>query len=109
MKYRLPENQSEVLSNLMGFTDPEDIAFVEFDGFTFAELMLANELTSRTRFNEKYIKRIHKMALGNVYDFAGKYRDVNMSKGGFPFAAARCLSQSMKAFEEEILLKLPSV
>jgi len=47
------------------------------------------------------------MALGNVYEFAGKYREVNMSKGGFPFAAARFLSQSMQAFEQEILSKLP--
>lgn len=107
MKYHLSESQSEVLPNLMGFTDPEDIAFVEFDGFTFAELMLANELTPRTRFNEKYIQRIHKMALANIYDFAGKYRDVNMSKGGFPFAAVKFLGQSMKVFEDEILLRLP--
>jgi cell filamentation protein len=107
MKYNLPEHQSEVLPNLMGFTDPEDIAFVEFDGFSSAELLLATELTSRTRFNEKYIQRIHKMALGNVYEFAGKYREVNMSKSGFPFAAARFLSQSMQVFEQEILSLLP--
>ena len=47
------------------------------------------------------------MALANIYDFAGKYRDVNMSKGGFPFAAVKFLGQSMKVFEDEILLRLP--
>lgn len=107
MKYNVPEDQHEVLPNLIGFTDLEDIAFVEFYGFTQAELTLATELTPRTRFTEKYIRKIHKMALGHVYNFAGNYRNVNLSKGGFPFAAARFLTQSMQAFEQEILSKLP--
>jgi len=41
--------------------------------------------------------------------FAGKYRDVNVSKGGFPFAAARFLPEIMKTFEIEILSNLPNI
>ncbi len=43
-----------------------------------------------------------------MYSFAGKYRDVNISKGGFPFAAARFLPVTMKRFEEELLSQLPN-
>lgn len=47
------------------------------------------------------------MVLGHLYSFAGKYRDVNMSKGGFLFASAKFLSNNMEAFDTEILLNLP--
>jgi cell filamentation protein len=53
--------------------------------------------------------KIHKIALDHLYSFAGKYRDVNLSKGGFLFATARFLPSTMKAFEQEILLNLPNV
>jgi len=38
-----------------------------------------------------------------LYAFAGRWRDVNLSKGGFTFAAARFLPESMAAFEREVL------
>lgn len=106
MKYQAPDSQAEILPNLLGLKAAKEIALSEFEGFLKAEIILSEALTSRTRFNNKYILKIHKLALGHLYDFAGKYRDVNISKGGFPFAAAKFLPQTMKAFEEEILLKL---
>jgi len=33
---------------------------------------------------------------------------VNLSKGGFPFAAAKFLPETMSAFEDQILSKLPN-
>lgn len=50
---------------------------------------------------------IHKSALGHLYTFAGQYSDVNMSKGGFPFAAAKFLPQTMATFNVEFLSVLP--
>ena len=38
-----------------------------------------------------------------MYAFAGKLRTVNLSKGGFPFAAAKFLPETMQNFEKEIL------
>ena len=59
-------------------------------------------------FTISYILKIHKLSLGHLYSFAGRYRDVNISKGGFPFAASRFLPATMKSFEEEILDNLPN-
>jgi cell filamentation protein len=73
-----------------------------------AELSLTEELNKRTEFNVKYIKRIHKLSLGHLYSFAGRYRTVNISKGGFLFPSAKFISQSMDTFENEILLDLSS-
>jgi cell filamentation protein len=107
MKYQIPNNQDEVLPNKLGLTILEDISLAEFEGFLKAEIILSEALTARTKFNVSYVLKIHKLALSDLYSFAGKYRDVNISKGGFPFAAARFLSDTMRHFEIEILDKLP--
>ncbi|MBL1220259.1 Fic family protein [Chryseobacterium sp. L7] len=109
MKYRIPGEESEILPNKLGLKNPQDIAISEFEGFLEAEIILTENLHSRTKFNIKYILKIHKLALSHLYTFAGKYRNVNISKGGFHFSSAKYLSESMSMFENEILLKLPSV
>jgi len=106
MKYDSPNSQSEILPNLLGLTTAEEIGLSEFEGFLRAEIELTESLTSRTKFNLAFILKIHKLSLSHLYSFAGKYRDVNISKAGFPFAAARFLTQTMKSFEEEMLFQL---
>jgi cell filamentation protein len=100
MKYNLPSNQSEILPNLLGLTDTYEIGLSEFEGFLKAEILLTEKLSSRTNFSVAYIKRLHKTALQHLYLFAGKYWDVNMSKGGFPFPAAKFLSKNMDEFQK---------
>ena len=107
MKYNLPDNQAVVLPNILNLTSSEDIALAEFDGFLKAEIMLSEQLTSRTKFNVKYILQIHRLSLEHLYSFSGKLRDVNISKGGFPFPAAKYLAQSMQTFDNEVLKNLP--
>lgn len=81
----------EILPNRLKLNTFEEVSLVEFEGFLKAEL----------------IQEIHKMALFHLYDFAGKWRNVNMSKGGFMFAPAQFLDNSMRQFESEFLLTLP--
>jgi cell filamentation protein len=84
----------------------EEVALSEFEGFLKAEIQLTEGLTRRTKFNNSYILKIHKLSLGHLYSFAGNLRDVNISKGGFPFPASRFLPAAMKSFEEETLSNL---
>jgi cell filamentation protein len=107
-KYVSSPEEGELLPNLLNLSSRDEIYKAEFEGFLIAELSLTEELTSRTKFNIKYIKRIHKLSLGHLYSFAGKFRTVNMSKGGFLFPAAKFISQNMDNFENEILKSLPS-
>lgn len=106
MKYETPESQSEILPNLLSLTNPEDIAISEFEGFLKAEIVLTEKLSVRTKFDAAYILKIHKLSPGHLYSFAGKYRDVNLSKGGFTLAAARFLPETMATFDKEILATL---
>jgi len=107
-KYVSSPQESESFPNKLNLSNREEIDKAEFEGFLLAELSLTEELTSRTKFNIKYIKRIHKLSLGHLYSFAGKFRTVNMSKGGFLFPAAKFISQNMDSFEKGILLNLPA-
>ena len=108
MKYETPNNQSEVLPNLLDLKTVDEIALSEFEGFLKAEIVLTEKLSRRTKFDTAYILKIHKLALDHLYSFAGKYRDVNLSKGGFPFAAAKFLPQTMENFNKELLSALPN-
>lgn len=108
MKYDSPNNQSEILPNLLNLKTSNEIAISEFEGFLKSEIQLTESLTNRTKFNISYILKIHKLSLGHLYSFAGKYRDVNISKGGFAFPASRFLTETMKEFEIDILSKLPN-
>jgi cell filamentation protein len=46
------------------------------------------------------LKQIHKYLFGNIYDFAGKLREVNISKGSFRFAPLMYLKQSLKHIDK---------
>jgi cell filamentation protein len=46
------------------------------------------------------LKQIHKALFKDIYDFAGKIRDVNISKGNFRFAPLMYLVQSLKAVDK---------
>jgi cell filamentation protein len=109
MKYDTPSDQGEVLPNLLGLSDKRSVELAEAEGFFRAELVLYDELNDRTTFDIAYIRRLHTLALGHLYGFAGKWRDVNISKGGFAFPAARYLDASMSDFGGRILSQEPSV
>lgn len=64
-------------------------------------------MTPKTKFTVKYICDIHRAALKELYSFAGHFRSVNISKGGFVFPAGRFIPDNMRVFEEEILSFLP--
>jgi len=48
----------------------------------------------------KGLQQIHAYLFGGLYDFAGQIRQHNISKGGFHFAVARFLDNTLKQIEE---------
>ncbi len=57
------------------------------------------------RFAAEDIKMMHKVWLGEIYEWADEYRGVNVSKGDFPFAAAKHIPLLMVEFEKDTLRK----
>ena len=46
------------------------------------------------------LKQIHKYLFEDIYDFAGKMRDVNVSKGSLRFAPVMYLAQALKSIDK---------
>jgi len=110
IKYSISSDEAEGanLPNKLGLKTQDEIEQAELEGFLYAYTILFDELTEKTKFNLKYIFRIHKLALGHLYSFAGKPRTVNLSKGGFMFPPAKFLNESLKDFENGVLKILPA-
>ena len=65
--------------------------------YTLFESNLINEFEIGTM---KGLKQIHAYLFGGLYDFAGKIRQKNISKGGFQFANAQFLDTTLKTIEK---------
>lgn len=48
----------------------------------------------------KGLQQIHAYLFGGLYDFAGQIRSVNLAKGGFQFAMAQYLPQTLSSIEK---------
>ena len=92
-----------VLENKLEITEASDM--------DEAELVLLEKLYEAVLFENlpqseitvDEIKTWHRRWLGNVYEWAGEERSVNMSKGTFQFAAAAQISQLLNKFEQDFL------
>lgn len=98
--------EPDVLPNLLGLKTPQEVDLAAFEGCLRAEIYFTERLSARTKFDLAYILGLHQKSFGHLYGFAGKVRDVNLSKGNFTFPLARFLPESLKQFEAEILQPL---
>ena len=96
-------SRKRVLKNVLGYTTLSDIEDAELLGYLSAEKKLIGEVTGIQRFTSEDVNRIHKYFLGHLYSWAGTYRLVNLTKGGFMFASAMAIPAMMKEFEKHVL------
>jgi cell filamentation protein, protein adenylyltransferase len=100
-----PRSHGRVLRNLLGITRKREMDRTE----VMEQLRGMSELVDRFdrdhRFTANDICEIHRIWLGPLYAWAGKYRKVNLTKDGFPFAAAGRIQRLMGDFEKNTLAK----
>ena len=65
--------------------------------YTLFESELINSITEGS---VKGLQQIHAFLFGGLYDFAGQIRTVNIAKGGFQFAMAQYLPQTLAGIEQ---------
>ena len=100
-----PGSGERVLANKLGITEPEDMDELELELLTqLYEDVLIRNLPDR-QLAVVDLKTWHRRWLGNVYDWAGQERSVNMSKGGFMFAAIPQIPRLLAAFERNCLAR----
>lgn len=98
-----PGSGRRVLKNLLGIKSKREIGQIETRELLRALDELVDIYGEDHRFRSADIRRIHGLWLGNVYEWAGSYRRVNLSKADFPFAAAAHIPMLMAEFEQAAL------
>ena len=107
----LPESQFEpgsrgrVLKNLLHITRKREMDVIEAELYALVQPKLMRMFTKNHCFTAKDICAIHKAWLGDVYEWAGQYRQVNISKDDFSFAMALHVPKLMMELEKNSLKK----
>jgi len=92
---------TDIPKNKLDIIDSELIHEIEHNLLTQAYEQFSSQLNKETIFNETYFINLHKKTFESLYDFAGVYRNVNMSKGESQFCLASYLqNESTRIFNE---------
>lgn len=92
---------TDIPKNKLNITDSELIHEIEHNLLTQAYEQFSSQLNKQTTFDEIYFIDLHKKTFESLYDFAGVYRNVNMSKGESQFCLASYLqNESTRIFNE---------
>ncbi|WP_225758754.1 Fic family protein [Leclercia sp. Marseille-Q4284] len=98
-----PGSGDSVLANKLGIIDVDEMEALESGLLLmlYEELFIEDQPLSGLAF--EHIRVWHRKWLGNVYDWAGKLRNANLTKDGFQFAAANRIPLLIAGFEKQYL------
>ncbi len=94
-----PGSRGRVPRNRLGTTTVRLLQHAESETLLAATQQMIDETEANQRFTAGDIRSMHQRWLGEVYEWAGEYRQVNIAKGGFMFAAASRVPRLMQDFE----------
>ena len=88
--------------NKLGITDSLELAHTEekISKTKALELFETGLLDTFEVGTFKGLSQIHKYLFEDIYDFAGKIREVNIAKGGFRFASIMYLSEALESISK---------
>ncbi|XPV69344.1 MAG: Fic/DOC family protein [Halarcobacter sp.] len=107
MKYYPPSNHiyyenSDIPINKLNIKELKIITEIEKELLARAYEHLHTELDENIKFDEKYLCKVHEQIFFQLYDWAGKFRTVNISKDESMF----CPYSNLSSFSNEIFIKL---
>src|SRR5712691_10548474 len=94
-----PGSRRRVLRNLLGIRSAREMARRESEALLAATQRLIDDTRVDQRFAAHDVCRMHRIWLSDIYRWAGEYRNVNLTKDGFMFAAAEQVPRLMRDFE----------
>jgi cell filamentation protein len=98
-------SEGQVLKNRLGIKSPKEMDDAEALALKKAMEKLVRKFDEKHRFTAADIRAFHRIWLEGLYEWAGKYRQVNITKDGFPFAAAAHIPALMTQFEQNVLTR----
>ena len=98
-----PGSKNTILRNFLEIIDPDEMNRLEARALAKATDILIREYDQEHQFCAADIYHFHKTWLGEVYEWAGRYRNVNITKNDFTFAMAAQIPKLMEQFEQNQL------
>jgi len=100
-----PGSRKRVLRNLKGIARKTDMDQLEFEALVRVQDAYLDKIESDTIFTAGLIREMHKDWLGDLYEWAGEYRTVELAKSDFTWPPAYLIGKNMNEFERNILKK----
>ncbi|OGC62994.1 hypothetical protein A2264_01860 [candidate division WWE3 bacterium RIFOXYA2_FULL_46_9] len=97
-----------VLVNRQGIVNLRELYVREEEGLTKAYGELLGEVRTDTALSCGLLQRIHELIFGDLYEWAGRWRTVCISKPGIMWPPPEFLEKGMQEFEETVLRRYPS-
>lgn len=101
-----PGSRARVLKNKRGIRKKSEMDLAELNAFIDVQNRYLDIIEDSTVFTANTIREMHRDWLGGIYEWAGNYRTVEMSKGGFAWPPAYLVPDNMERFESNVLAKL---
>jgi cell filamentation protein len=100
--------EQSVFVNKKNITDLATLQHAEEEALALAYEMLLSEVRVDTSMTSALLRHIHSRIFSELYDWAGRWRTVWISKPGITWPAPDFLEQNMEVFERDILAKYPA-
>lgn len=102
------DKAQRVLKNKKGIKILEDLQIAEEDALVAAYRILFGEIRAQALLTTVLIGHIHETIFGELYDWAGRWRTVRISKPGVMWPPPDFLEEAMQEFERNVLAKYPA-
>lgn len=97
-----------VLANLRGIDDLTELQIIEEEELAKAYEVLLNQVRTDTPLTNELVRHIHATIFGDIFEWAGRWRTVQISKPGAIWPPPQYLDAAMKAFEQDVLRPIRS-
>lgn len=102
-----PGSDGKVLRNRLGIVSAQQMHQAEFEAYLAAQEQLYDLVAVSAVFDAAWVCRMHEMIFGAIYEWGGRYRNVNLqSVNGPPWPPQHLLPQLMASYERDVLATL---
>ena len=102
------DEKQTVLKNKQGISELPVLYVAEEKALAKAYEFLLDEVRSDTPITSELIRHVHGVIFGDLYEWAGRYRTVQISKPGVAWPPPDYLEEGMRQFEREVLSNYPA-
>ncbi len=99
------DDSQAVLINKLGIVDLTELQLREEYGLARAYERLLGEVRTDTPITTELIRYVHDQMFGELFEWAGRWRTVVISKPGAIWPPPQFLDAAMKSYQEQVLCK----